>query len=147
MTYKFKVGDRVTLSGVVVGVGVDGSKDSGHWPYEVQIDGEDIVDRFSERSLRNTTFRDQAAIAALQGMLINTDVSPGGDARAMAKSSFELAEALDAERKKRDLVDKENSKAISLLDELTEVGERHGYKDPRGWAKTILDARKKLDGV
>ena len=101
---KFKVGDRVTLSGTVTEI------DTSDWaPYGIRFDGGSRVVWFSDAATPENTqpsggtlFRDQAAIAALQGMLINTDVSPGGDARAMAKSSFDLAEALDAERKKRD---------------------------------------------
>ena len=104
---KFKIGDRVTLGGVVTRI------NPFYGEFCVRIDGGGYGDTrltydqsklaaLSESSGKYTTFRDQAAIAAMQAMLINTDVSPGGDARAMAKSSFELAEALDAERKKRD---------------------------------------------
>ena len=99
---KFKVGDMVTLSGVVTRI----DEEDEVLPYFVDFDrGKSCHVGFwlsSEHLSPDTAFRDQAAIAVLQGMLINTAVSPGGDARAMAKSSFELAEALDAERKKRD---------------------------------------------
>lgn len=96
---KFKVGDRVTIACTITGV------DERSGQVEVELEHEAGTYWFETQTIiprNDTTFRDQAAIAALQGMLINTDVSPGGDARAMAKSSFELAEALDAERKKRD---------------------------------------------
>ena len=98
---KFKVGDRVTLNAKIIetdkknGLVKIELGDGVEYYYPIWIPEADIT-------RNDTTFRDQAAIAALQAMLINTDVSPGGDARAMAKSSFELAEALDAERKKRD---------------------------------------------
>ena len=93
---KFKVGDRVPITVEVRRVHEDGGYRLTFNGAGVDVSSSDLHDRV------DTTFRDQAAIAALQAMLINTDVSPGGDARAMAKSSFELAEALDAERKKRD---------------------------------------------
>lgn len=110
---KFKVGDKVTLYGEVVEVsntdvrhgisvlldGRDDREDGDEYPVYVN-EGE--IAYVKEGHVTDTTFRDKAAIAALQAMLINTNVSPGGDARAMAKSSFELAEALDAERTKRD---------------------------------------------
>lgn len=99
---KFKVGDRVTLSGTVTEI------DTSDWaPYGIKFDGGTRTVWFSDAATPENTqpsggtlFRDQAAIAVLQGFMtdsINVSALP----QDIAKFAFDLAEALDAERKKR----------------------------------------------
>lgn len=95
---KFKVGDRVTLSGTIASVPECAE---GYELYEVDTGGmhTEILD--VKLLTSDTTFRDQAAIAALHGLIADS-----GDELALpqniAKFAFDLAEALDVERKKRD---------------------------------------------
>ena len=94
---KFKVGDRVTLSGTVTEI------DTSDWaPYGIRFDGDSRVVWFSDAAIPENTqpsggtlFRDQAAIAALHGL-----VTSGFQVN--VAEIFNYAEALDAERKKRD---------------------------------------------
>ncbi|MFT0892925.1 hypothetical protein [Pseudochelatococcus sp. G4_1912] len=118
MTPKFNVGDRVNFSGILKEVIVDGAL--------VLIDGnpsgttfitEKELNRASASSVHteeDATFRDQTAIAALQSLVTPSsfqtalssfclDGKTAFDAYdQFAKHAFDLAEALDAERKKRD---------------------------------------------
>lgn len=92
---KFKVGDMVTLSGVVTRI----DEEDEVLPYFVDFDrGKSCHVGFwlsSEHLSPDTAFRDQAAIAALQGF-----VTSGFQVN--VAEIFNYAEALDAERKKRD---------------------------------------------
>ena len=97
---KFKVGDRVTLRGVVQSVDEEGIYSD---KYRVYIDGDDGSRRFSEELLTrvDTTFRDQAAIAALQGWIGREGQIQLQHMSEDMKVLFGYAEALDAERKRR----------------------------------------------
>ncbi len=98
MTNKFKVGDRVMLGGVVSrsterGVFVDVvSRINSYFP------NEDVDISICEQS---TTFRDQAAIAALQGFCAADINIPDAQLGDVARIAFDFADALDAERRKR----------------------------------------------
>ena len=98
---KFKVGDRVTLSGVVTRI----DEEDEVLPYFVDFDrGKSCHVGFwlsSEHLSPDTTFRDQAAIAALQAALAEP-CSNEHSLQGIAEYAFDLAEALDAERKERD---------------------------------------------
>ena len=95
---KFKVGDRVTLSGVVTRID---EEDEG-LPYFVDFDhGKSCHVGFwlsSEHLSHDTTFRDQAAIAYLAALAPMDVLTHEKEAVA----AMNAAEALDAERKKRD---------------------------------------------
>ena len=94
---KFKVGDRVTLSGTIASVPECAE---GYELYEVDTGGmhTEILD--VKLLTSDTTFRDQAAIVALQGIIV---AGPHDcTIPELAYEAFNYAEALDAERKKRD---------------------------------------------
>lgn len=111
MTPKFKVGDRVTLSGVVSRGTVRGVFVDVGDHINAYFRNEDVDISISEQS---TTYRDQAAIAALQSLVTPSSFQTVLSAFSLdgktvfdaydqfAKHAFDLAEALDAERKKRD---------------------------------------------
>ena len=99
---KFKVGDRVTLNAKIIetdkknGLVKIELGDGVEYYYPIWIPEADIT-------RNDTTFRDQAAIAALQSILSDSgydvfDISNDS----VAKTAMDYAEALDAERKKRD---------------------------------------------
>ena len=98
MTNKFKVGDMVTLSGVVTRI----DEEDEVLPYFVDFDrGKSCHVGFwlsSEHLSPDTAFRDQAAIG-IMGMVYSS--YEGEDHKRLAKYAFDAAEALDAERKKR----------------------------------------------
>ena len=94
---KFKVGDRVTLSGTIASVPECAE---GYELYEVDTGGmhTEILD--VKLLTSDTTFRDQAAVVALQGIIV---AGPHDcTIPELAYEAFNYAEALDAERKKRD---------------------------------------------
>ena len=98
---KFKVGDRVTLSGTIASVPECAE---GYELYEVDTGGMHTEILEVKLLTSDTTFRDQAAIVALQGLLAGhgqqdiTEFHIAG----ISSVAFDFAEALDAERKKRD---------------------------------------------
>ena len=97
---KFKVGDRVTFTVAV-------NKVDGDTVQIITNDGRSfwLPDDDVELSSRaDTTFRDQAAIAALQGLVVRhgRDDLTDGNILGFSRVAFDFAEALDAERKTRD---------------------------------------------
>ena len=97
---KFKVGDRVTLSGVVTRI----DEEDEVLPYFVDFDrGKSCHVGFwlsSEHLSPDTAFRDQAAIAIAVKLIDDHHRMCINDV--IAIHAFNYAEALDAERKKRD---------------------------------------------
>lgn len=95
---KFKFGDRVTLSGIIQSI----DDDYPH-SYKVFLDGDDSYSRFNEATMNrsDTTFRDQAAIAVLQAWIAREGQIQLQHMTDDMKVLFDYAEALDAERKRR----------------------------------------------
>ena len=95
---KFKVGDRVTLSGTVVEV------DKSDWaPYGIKFDGGTRTVWFSDDATPEKaapsdglSFRDQAAIAALQGFCAADIDIPDAQVGDVARIAFDFADAQEA---------------------------------------------------
>lgn len=105
MTNKFQVGDRVTLSGVILSICDDGSA-------SVRLDGGGIATRITHGELgeaafarghvvSDTAFRDQAAIAALQGILSGPWCGHYSGLSQITLAALGFANALDAERNRQ----------------------------------------------
>ena len=94
---KFKVGDRVTIACTITGV------DERSGQVEVELEHEAGTYWFEQQTItpcKDTVFRDQATIAALQGLLAGN--GSAYEYSTSAEMAFAIADALDAERKKRD---------------------------------------------